>query len=281
MKLPIVLSHFQVGPLLAKLDVGIESEISPDLGLATVQVLMEEEGIRFPDGELLLWDVAEQIVASRVNCFVLQNGVATKVTAFSERTNRVYSLMPTKEAPTLLISGLPMHRIKDTTPNRDTEEKIKAIKPVVGEVLDTATGLGYTAIEASKTANKVTSIEHDPEVLEIARKNPWSVALFESNNITQLIGDSFDILLEQGSDRYSAIIHDPPTFSLAGHLYSKEFYESLHRVLRAKGRLFHYIGNPNSRSGRSMTRGVIRRLRESGFSKIRRAPQAFGVIAQK
>jgi len=31
-------------------------------------------------------------------------------------------------------------------------------QPIVGQVLDTATGLGYTAIEAAKHANQVITI---------------------------------------------------------------------------------------------------------------------------
>jgi predicted methyltransferase len=63
----------------------------------------------------------------------------------------------------------------------------------VGQVLDTATGLGYTAIEAAKTAAHVTTIELDPTALEVARCNPWSQALFDNPKIMQRIGDSFDV----------------------------------------------------------------------------------------
>jgi predicted methyltransferase len=281
MKNPIILSHFQVDHILSKWEIGQKVEISADLGLSTLAAQVEKNGLRFPNGEILLWGMAEKISSSEAKCFSLRGGEMVQVSAFSEDTDRVYSLMPTEEAPTLLISGIPMHRIKGTTPNRDTSEKIKAINPVVGDILDTATGLGYTAIEASKSAKQVTTIEFDPVVLEIAQLNPWSQDLFTGTNITQIIGDSFNIIEEFASERFTVVIHDPPTFSLAGDLYSKVFYESVYRVLRINGRLFHYIGNPESRSGRRMTDGVIRRLRESGFSRIRRAPQAFGVTAQK
>jgi predicted methyltransferase len=189
--------------------------------------------------------------------------------------------MPTEEAPTLLISGIPMHRIKDITPNRDTQEKIRAMGSISGQVLDTATGLGYTAIRASRTAEQVTSIEMDPLVLEIAQLNPWSMELFIRENITQIIGDSFEVIEGFKSGQFTLVIHDPPTVSLAGDLYSSEFYDSVLRVLSPSGRFFHYVGNPDSRSGRRQTEGVIRRLHQSGFSSIRRAPKAFGVVAQK
>jgi uncharacterized protein len=70
-------------------------------------------------------------------------------------------------------------------------------------------------------------------------------------------------------------------FNLAGHLYGGDFYRELYRVLHRRGRLFHYIANPDSKSGATMTRGVMRRLEEAGFQRIERRAQAFGVIAQK
>jgi len=89
------------------------------------------------------------------------------------------------------------------------------------------------------------------------------------------------LIQELADHAYSRVIHDPPMFSLAGDLYSTAFYKQLYRVLRSSGRLFHYIGDPKSRSGRNVTRGVIRRLQDSGFTRIKPYPQAFGVIAYK
>jgi len=246
-----------------------------------VEVVIEPEGVCFPNGDSLHWDAIEEISASENNCFVIEDGEPRKIQLFSEFTNLLYSLMPTRKAPTMLVSGIPMHRIKGTDPYRDTLEKIKTVKPVVGHVLDTATGLGYTAIEAARTADHVVTIELDPTALEIARLNPWSRALFDNPKITQRIGDSYDIVQELADQTFTRIIHDPPAFSLAGHLYSGEFYVELHRVLRRGGRLFHYVGNPESKSGGNITRSVIRRLQEAGFSRVARRPRAFGVVASK
>jgi len=279
---PIVLSHIQTQPLLQAQEVGQHNiEVSPDLGLTTVEVTIEPAGVRFPNGESLRWDAIEEISASENNCFVIEDGEPRKIQLFSEFTNLLYSLMPTRAAPTMLISGIPMHRIKGTDPYHDTLEKIKTIKPVVGHVLDTATGLGYTAIEAAKTADHVVTIELDPTALKIARLNPWSRALFDNPKITQRIGDSYEVIEEFDNQKFARIIHDPPAFSLAGHLYASEFYAELHRVLRRGGRIFHYVGNPESKSGGNITRGVIRRLQEAGFSHIARRPRAFGVVAFK
>ena len=83
-------------------------------------------------------------------------------------------------APTILISGTPMHRIKGSNPHQDTLTKIRAITPLSGRVLDTATGLGYTACQASRLAGRVVTIELDPAVVskigeEIERDRPAAV----------------------------------------------------------------------------------------------------------
>ncbi len=277
---PIVLSHIQTQRLLRAREAGLHHlEVSPDLGLTEAEVVIEAEGARFPNGERLPWEAIEEISDCENNCFVIEGGEPRSIQLFSEFTNRLYSLMPTPTAPTMLVSGIPMHRIKGTDPYHDTQEKIKTLKPVVGRVLDTATGLGYTAIEAAKTADHVVTIELDPAVLDIARLNPWSQALFDNPNITQLVGDSYEVIEEFDDETFERIIHDPPTLSLAGHLYAGDFYTELHRVLRRGGRLFHYVGNPQSKSGRTITAGVMRRLREAGFSRVARRPRAFGVLA--
>jgi predicted methyltransferase len=180
----------------------------------------------------------------------------------------------------MLISGIPMHRIKDTNPEKDTRQKIKAAHPM-GRVLDTATGLGYTAISAAESAELVMTIELDPAAQDICRRNPWSQGLFENPKIEQRIGDSFDVIETFENASFNRIIHDPPTFSLAGHLYSRDFYAEMHRVLKSGGRAFHYIGDPESKSGSRITAGVIKRLEQVGFSQVRRAPRAFGVVIYK
>jgi hypothetical protein len=172
-----------------------------------------------------------------------------------------------------------MHRIKDTDPWRDTLAKTKTIAPLTGRVLDTATGLGYTAIVASETASEVVTIELDPAGLEIARQNPWSRELFERPNIQQLIGDAADMLPTLADASFARILHDPPQLSLAGHLYSEDSYRELRRVLARGGRLFHYIGDPNSPFGSRTTSGVMRRLHDAGFRRVVRRPEAFGVVA--
>ncbi|HXZ03621.1 MAG TPA: spermine synthase [Ktedonobacteraceae bacterium] len=281
-KQPIILSYIQAESLLKARQQGQHSvETSPDLGLSTVVVTLTSEGIAYPNGEQLDWHSIEKISKSEIHCFVLENGAARPVQVFSEYTNRVCSLMPTRGAPSMLIAGFVMHRIKDIDPMQDTLRKIAAISPIVGRVLDTATGLGYTAIEAAKTADEVITVELDPGAQEIARFNPWSQGLFHSPNIHQIMGDACEVVQSLADSSFARIIHDPPTFSLAGELYSGVFYQQLFRLLKRGGRLYHYIGDPNSKASGGVTKGVLKRLQEAGFARVVRKPEAYGVVAYK
>jgi len=278
----IVLSHYQATPLLAARQARRRRVVtSLDLGRTTAQVNIRQEHITFADGQQLSWDAVERIAESENQCFIVSEGTARAIQLFSETTDWPRSLYPTPGAPTTLVAGFPMHRVKDTDPWEDTRKKIEALAPVVGAVLDIATGLGYTAIEAAKTADHVTTIEYDPTALDIARLNPWSRDLFDNPQITLLVGDAFELIRTLGDGTFARILHDPPTFSLAGELYAEEFYREACRVLAPGGRMFHYIGDPASKFGRRMTRGVVERLQAAGFRRVVRKAEAFGVLAYK
>jgi predicted methyltransferase len=282
MPLPIILSYIQTRPMLEARKQGRTTvETSLDLGMSTASVTLTPNGVIFPCGAQLDWASLEKISQSEVNCYTVSEQGVQAIQTFSEETNRVCSLMPTRGSPSMLIAGFVMHRIKDIDPWQDTQRKIAAIAPVSGRVLDTATGLGYTAILAARSAESVTTIELDPGAQEMARLNPWSQELFDNPKITQIMGDASEVVPELESESFSRVIHDPPTFSLAGDLYSGAFYRELYRVLKRGGRLFHYIGDPNSKASGGVTRGVLRRLQEAGFSRVVRRPEAYGVVAYK
>jgi predicted methyltransferase len=279
---PLVLSYLQANPLLRARQAGDSAvAISLDLGLTATEVSLEPGRVVFPDGEWLPWEGVQDISRNETVCYVVRDHQAVKIQRFSEFLNRFYSLMPTDRAPTLMVSGIPMHRIQGMTPDRDTLNKIRTVSPLAGRVLDTCTGLGYTAIEATRAADQVVTIELDPIVLEVARLNPWSRQLFDNPKIEQVVGDAFEVVQTFDDGTFSRIVHDPPTFSLAGELYSGEYYRHLFRVLGRRGRMFHYVGNLSSRSGRNVVRGVVRRLQEAGFARIVRKPSAFGLVAYK
>jgi hypothetical protein len=276
----LVLSHVQAAPLLRARAAGASTaKCSADLGLSTVAVTLSDAGARFPIGETVTWDDLARIADTENTCFLVEDGAPEPIRVFSETTGWVRALMPTAGAPTTLVSGITMHRIKDIDPWHDTERKIRATAPVTGRVLDTATGLGYTAIQAARSASEVITIELDPAALEIACLNPWSRELFTSPKINRIIGDAAEEVMRFPAGFFTVIIHDPPMLNMAGELYSLAFYRELRRVLARKGRLFHYIGDPESASGRNTTRGVMRRLQEAGFARIVRRPEAFGVVA--
>jgi len=218
---PIVLSHVQADVLLKARQQGDTSvTVSPDLGITSVTVAVSDSGIAFPMGEHLNWQQITKIKQSENNCFALDGESMHAIQVFSEATNRMCSLLPTKHTPTMLIAGFTMHRIVNIDPMQDTLKKIATITPISGRVLDTATGLGYTAIEAARNAEQVITIELDPGAQEIARQNPWSRQLFNNAKIQQIMGDAYDIIPTFGDESFSRIIHDPPVFSLAGDLYS-------------------------------------------------------------
>jgi uncharacterized protein len=274
-----IFSYFQTRPL-ENPNPPSEMPLSLDLGLTTGMAAKHQLGWQLPDGQILTTSQIKQINAGETSCFRFVGGKLLKAEVFSPYTNLYYSLLPTPNAPTMLISGIPMHRIKRTTPVEDTNRKMQALGAPYGQILDTATGLGYTAIRAARTAQRVFTVEIDPVVLSICRMNPWSQELFNNPKITKIIGDSWDLASFFPSESLNAIIHDPPTFNLAGHLYSQSLYETFHRILRENGRVYHYIGDPESRSGASTGRGVVDRLKQAGFDVFPKGA-AFGVLAKK
>ena len=276
----IVLAWPQAQEMLAALNAGAaEVTTSLDLGFTRTTLPLADGQIILTGDLRLDADYLQAVVDDPNSCMRVASDGLYKIAAYSEETGRYYSLYPTRGAPTMLISGIPMHRIKDTDPLADTRAKIRAAGPLTGDVLDTCTGLGYTALEAARSARSVTTLELDATVYSIIRQNPWSARLFEAANISTRTGDSAALITEYADGSFDAILHDPPMFNLAGELYGLDFYRECRRVLRGRGRLFHYIGNPESKSGATVTRGVVRRLQEAGFRRITPHPEAFGVTA--
>lgn len=260
------------------------AEISLDLGKTRESVDWNDDGVPVAEGNIRIpWSEIEHLARHPHRCATFDNsGVLATVHIHSAATNRQAGLWAIEDgAPTMMLAGFPMHRTKGTTPWEDTLAKVAAAAPLTGRVLDTTMGLGYTAIAASRTAVKVTTIELDPAVVEIARANPWSCELFDSGKIEVVVGGAFETIKGLAAGTVDVVLHDPPTIQLAGDLYSEDFYREIHRVLRPRGRLFHYVGNPDSRQGATLTRGVQRRLHHAGFRKVRTDPGSFGVVAER
>ena len=282
----MVLSFVQVEPLRRAREAGLEqAHLSPDLGLTLRPARLDARGAEVEGSGRLSWAQIDEIAASQHACFEVEVDLSRKIQGFSELTNRVYSLFPTAGAPTMLVSGFAMHRTQGIDPMGDTQAKLRPLldgaRRSIGRLLDTCTGLGYTAIEAAKHAIEVVTIELDPMAQEIARRNPWSSRLFSEPSIRRLLGDACETITTFADRSFDRILHDPPTLSLGGELYSLAFYREAHRVLAPRGRIFHYIGDPRSASGAKVTQGVARRLHAAGFRRIDPRPEAFGLVASK
>lgn len=280
--MPITLSHYQVRPMFEARDRGQPKvRTSLNLGRTKAELEVEGQGVRLPQGGLLAWEALKEVVKHDSSCFILEDGALRKIQAFSERMGRPYTLYPTTGAPALLVAGIPMHRIKDVEPQEDAAAKVQAAGGMRGRVLDTATGLGYTAIELSRTAHTVVTVEWDPLIIDLARLNPWSQELFQRHNIERLIGDAY-ALVEGAPDRwFDAILHDPPTVDLAGDLYAADLYRHFLRTLRPGGRLFHYVGNPDAPAVSRTWDGVRLRLEEAGFAPVQERREAFGLLTHR
>ncbi len=180
---------------------------------------------------------------------------------------------------TIEIDGVRMHQTARKKPWQDSEDKVKALNPNKNsKTLDICTGLGYTAIIEANKGCHVTTIEKDPNVLNIIKENPQSQKLFNNPSIKIINADAFQEIKKMKNDSFDYEMHDPPRFSFAGELYSQEFYKELFRVLKNKGRLFHYLGNPK---GNTLKKGVKNRLEQAGFTKIKWIEDCKGYLASK
>ena len=176
-------------------------------------------------------------------------------------------LVPTQWGPpTFEIDGIKMLPSAHASPYADAERKVGLIQPRGKAILDTCGGLGYFAAWClAGKARQVISFEKNADVLWLRSLNPWSPAIGAGLTIEQ--GDIAERILSLPAGSFDAILHDPPRFGVAGELYSQVFYDQLARVLRRKGRLFHYTGAPNKlTSGRDVPNEVAKRLRLAGFA---------------
>ena len=176
-------------------------------------------------------------------------------------------LVPTPWGPPVFeIDGIKMMVSARLSPWEDARHKVELVQPQEKAVLDTCGGLGYYAAWClALGAGKVLSYEKNPDVLWLRDLNPWSPA---AGGVLSLVhGDVSAEVRSLPGACVDAILHDPPRFGIAGELYSQDFYGELARVLRRKGRLFHYVGTPNAlTSGRDVPREVSGRLRKAGFA---------------
>jgi uncharacterized protein len=182
-------------------------------------------------------------------------------------------LVPTEWGPpTFEIDGIKMLPTARISPYADAERKVSLIAPRGKVILDTCGGLGYFAAWCLRgQAAHVYSYENNPDVLWLRSVNPWSPdnrwSLESRAALTLITGDIAEQIESTAGESVDAILHDPPRFGIAGQLYSQVFYNQLARVLKPRGKLFHYTGMPNKLgSGRHVPNEVASRLRHAGFT---------------
>ncbi len=182
-------------------------------------------------------------------------------------TTSLIKLVPTEWGPpTFEIDGIKMLPTAQGSPYADAERKVGLIEPRGKSILDTCGGLGYFAAWCLRGgASRVQSYEKNPDVIWLRGLNPWSPATGAGLSLTE--GDIAGRIGALPDASFDAILHDPPRFGIAGELYAQAFYDQLARVLRRKGKLFHYTGSPNKlTSGRDVPSEVAKRLRRAGFA---------------
>ena len=253
--------------------------LSTDLNISEQDFAVSAEGLELDEGNQLSIADLKKIVKKTQRIYLCCDG---EMDLLEDRRVGYYKLASTNGAPLLEISGVKMHISKGTDPFTSASEMAKQAVSKGDRVLDCCSGLGYAAIAAHRLgATEVLTIELSPEVMGLRAQNPWSQDLV-NNGIVQQQGSSYELIQTMSSSSFDAVVHDPPRFSLAGELYSEEFYREVFRVLRHGGRLFHYTGNPHViKTGSSFVDGVIRRLKAAGFKNVKKVEHLMGVSAQK
>jgi predicted methyltransferase len=242
-------------------------KLSLDLGRHVVEITSELDGVPLEEvkGDFIYaWDGKE----------------LWKLAVFDKH---LYRLRMMNGKPILEIDGLRMHLVKEFKDIFDySREVVSRLKIKQDDtVLDTCMGLGYTAMEAAEKADRVTTIELNMAVVALAKWNPWSRELFEKKRMRIEEGKNcVDFVKECRDSSFSVIIHDPPRFSIAGELYSKEFYAGLFRIGKKNARLFHYVGSL-CKGKRDIAHEVEGRLEESGWSVVKRNKKLQGIFAVK
>ncbi|QDO82771.1 methyltransferase domain-containing protein [Shewanella psychropiezotolerans] len=253
--------------------------LSTDLNLSERDFSLSDQSLVLDDDNRLSIDELKRIAKKTQRIYLCRDG---DMVPLEDRSSGYYKLVPTSGAPLLEISGVKMHISKGTDPFVSASEMAKQAVSKGDKVLDCCSGLGYAAIAAHRLgASEVLTIELSPEVMGLRAQNPWSNDLGKEG-IVQRQGSSFELITTMPAISFDAVVHDPPRFSLAGELYSEEFYREIFRVLRPGGRLFHYTGNPHVvKKGSSFVDGVIRRLKAAGFKHVKKVEHLMGVSAQK
>ena len=266
--------------VLAALDRGdARIEISVDLNLSRAAFDLQDGALVLDDSNRLGRDELQWIAGKKNRVFLLKGG---ELVVLESRDAGYYKLVPTAQAPLLEISGVKMHISKGINPFESAAQMAAQVVKKGDRVLDTCSGLGYAALAALRLgARQVVTVERNETVMALRRQNPWSQGLSEPG-ILPVQADVGTYIRELAAASFDSVIHDPPRFSLAGELYGVDFYREIHRVLKRRGGLFHYTGNPQLvRRGSTFVDQAVQRLKKAGFTRVEKVSALMGVRAWK
>ena len=254
-------------------------DISVDLHLSRDAFDLRDDELILDAENRLSREELRRIEGKESRIFHLEGG---RLEVLEVRVDGYYKLVPTDQAPLLEISGVKMHISKGINPFESAGQMAAQVVKKGDRVLDTCSGLGYAASAALQLgAREVVSVERSATVMELRKKNPWSQRIFGAD-IQLVHADVDDYIRELAADSFDSVIHDPPRISLAGELYGERFYREIYRVLRRRGALFHYTGNPHLlKHGASFIDHAAQRLREAGFTRVVKVVELMGVTAYK
>ncbi len=266
--------------VLAALDRGEDCiDMSVDLNLTRGTFALSGDALILDADNRLNREQLEQIAGKENRVFILSDG---RLEVLEARDEGYTKLVPTEQAPLLEISGVKMHISKGINPFESAGQMAAQVVKKGDRVLDTCSGLGYAASAALKLgAREVVSVELSATVMALRKSNPWSQLIF-GENIQLVHANVDDYIRGLAAESFDAVIHDPPRFSLAGELYSESFYREIHRVLKRRGTLFHYTGNPHMvKRGTSFIDNAAKRLKTAGFTRVMKVVELMGVTAYK
>jgi predicted methyltransferase len=246
-----------------------EISISLDLGFSGKKENLKlfEKGVIFNGNEIEVPKIRED----DKSCYLILEDIIEKVQYSSG--GGIYRLIPSSFRPIMQISGTSMH--KQSFIERVEKDKL------FGKILDSGTGLGYTAIVASKTASNVITIEFDEMVLELQKINPYSQDLFSSKRINLIQGNLVEEIKKFKDGEFNFIILDGGTPRSSGDFFSQANYEQAFRVLKYGGRLYHYVPNYHANRGVDFAVRISSYLKKAGFKKVVRDEEGSYLVAIK
>lgn len=262
---PLLTASVNEALLAAKRTGEAEVDCSLDLGRSVTRVVLHSSQWLFEGQSYPFLDGCKPRTI-----YHWEAGVFQPIARFS---TSLIKLVPTDwGTPTFEIDGIKMLASSRMSPWEDAERKVRLIRPRGKVILDTCGGLGYFAAHClAGQSTHIHSYEKNPDVIWLRGLNPWSPDNRESGGAVERMtltnGDIAERISDFAVGSVDAILHDPPRFGIAGELYSQVFYDQLARVLKRRGRMFHYTGMPNKVSrGRDLPNEVAARLRRAGFT---------------